>query len=147
MRLEDELALKFRYQKLPIALSDKVKLEYIANIPQFLSVIKPIYTLSGTKVANRFDRIVVGDYGAYIEISPNDIITDNIVCKKGQEYRYTDNYNIKYYWLTAIDDSGVKIYHQQKTVKYADYKPDYYYISVYDVKYVMGDMTRSTEHA
>jgi len=35
--------------------------------------------------------------------------------------------------LTINDDSDIKIYHQMRTVAYADYLPDKYYVSVHEV--------------
>jgi len=57
--------------------------------------------------------------------------------QKGQEYRYK-NLSIKevvdYFWYTAKDDSGVKFMFQQKHVAYADYQPDKFYVSVFEVE-------------
>ena len=95
----------------------------------------PIYSLEGTLLANGYSRIVVGDYGAFVEIAKKDIIRKNIKNKEGQEYRFRDAYfadKVKYYWLTAKDNTDCKIYLQRKTVEYADYKPDYFYISPFE---------------
>lgn len=51
--------------------------------------------------------------------------------------------NVKYLWLTADDDSDVKIYDQKRSVEYADYKPGMLYVSVYEVfpaKVCRGDV-------
>lgn len=95
----------------------------------------PLYTLVGSKLCTGYNRIVIGDYGAFVEISPEQMITENLVVKKGQEFRLNDPQykdNVKYHWLTTIDSSDCKIYFQQKTVAYADYVPGMYYISPYE---------------
>ena len=96
----------------------------------------PLYSLDGTQIATGYKRVVIGDYGAFIEISPQQIIKDILCVKKGQEYRYNDDRfaeHVKYLWLTAKDASDCKIYLQKKTVDYADYKPHMYYISPYEL--------------
>ena len=97
--------------------------------------VKPLYSLEGTKIATGYTRIVIGDYGAFVEISPDQIVQENLVVKKGQEFRLSDSQykdRVKYHWLTSRDDSDCKIYFQQKTVEYADYLPGMYYISPYE---------------
>lgn len=96
----------------------------------------PCYTLGGTLIASGYNRIVVGDYGAFVEFTPEQINQLCLCMKRGQEYRINDpNYRdrVKYVWLTATDDSDVKIYFQKKTVDYADYIPGMYYISPYEM--------------
>lgn len=62
-------------------------------------------------IATGYQRIVIGDYGAYIEIPPRMIIVDNLKIKSGEEYRFQERYkNVKYYWLCPITDEEVKIY-------------------------------------
>ncbi|MHA2066923.1 MAG: hypothetical protein ACXABY_21345 [Candidatus Thorarchaeota archaeon] len=93
-----------------------------------------IFHPEGAMIAWGYERIVVGDYGAYLEISPEDMILDNICQRwKGEPKRA-----VKYIWmqLRRLPRSGhnIKIYHQQATVRYADYKPGMYYVSVDDVQ-------------
>ena len=96
-----------------------------------------LYSNNGLILSNGYDRIVIGDYGAFIEISALDIVLDHITVQQGQEFRISDPQfkdRVKYHWLTAKDNSHCKIYFQQRTVDYADYKPGFYYISPYEVK-------------
>lgn len=95
-----------------------------------------LHSLAGTPLCSGYERIVIGDYGAFIEIAPERIYQASLRCKPGQEYRYRDSRfseNVKYLWLTAKDQSDCKIYLQKKTVSYADYVPGMYYISPYEV--------------
>lgn len=95
-----------------------------------------LYSLDGTKICVGYERIVIGDYGAFVEISPKQICKEALRCKPGQEYRFADEHfaaNVKYLWLTAKDHSDCKIYFQKKKVCYADYIPGMFYISPYEV--------------
>lgn len=138
LKIEAALAEKYKYRPLSKELSEKFRNLFNKNIPSFLNVsgsITPLFTLNGTKICNGYDRIVIGDYGAFIEFS-QEHMASNFVIKKGQEYRVNDKKyknNVKYIWLTINDKSDIKIYFQKKRVLYADYKPSKYYVSVHEV--------------
>lgn len=133
--IQDDLAKKYNYRCLPDELSQTVRKKYRESIPPCLCMnggVLTIRSLSGTVIANGYDRIVIGDYGAFIEFSKEQVVLKNIKVKKGQEYRINDkNFcdKVKYIWLTAKDESDVKIYFQRRSVPYADYKVDKYYVS------------------
>lgn len=96
-----------------------------------------LHTFDGTVICSGYERVVIGDYGAFVEISPEKISEQMLRCQPGQEYRICDDRfknNVKYHWLTAVDNSGIKVYYQQKTVDYADYKPGMFYVSPYEVE-------------
>lgn len=100
------------------------------------TTIMPLYSLSGTKIADKYDRLVIGQYGAFLEIDPKDICKENVECEKGQEYRIKNPYfinRIKYQWFTTNDDAHPKLYSQLKGVVYADYQPNKWYVSPYEV--------------
>ena len=133
--LQDILSKKYNYKKLPKDIED-IQEVYLETIPQFLlkTSSMPLYTVSGTLVCNEFDRIVIGDYGAFVEFSREQANKDSFIIAPGQEYRLEPQYsNAKYIWLTIPDDSNIKIYYQKHKVKYADYQPGKYYVSVYEV--------------
>lgn len=95
-----------------------------------------MYTLNGSLICKGYNRIVVGDYGAFIEYE-KELSNDNYIVKKGQEYRINDakySKNVKYHWYTINDESDIKIYWQRKPVPYADYKKNMYYVSPHEVK-------------
>ena len=101
-----------------------------------------LYTLDGMLLSDGYARVVIGDYGAFIEIAGDQIHKETLRCKPGQEYRNQDerySKNVKYLWLTARDRSDCKIYLQKNTVSYADYIPGMYYISPYEVEITGGD--------
>ena len=77
-----------------------------------------------------------GDYGAFVEFSRAQANARHLKIKEGQSYRIEDpRYaeHVKYLWLTADDNSDVKVYDQKRLVEYADYKPGMLYVSVYEV--------------
>ena len=135
--LINKLVDKYNYKSLPTELSKKVRAFYESQIPHICAYINDLYiaTKGDVVIAYSPNRIVIGDYGAYFEIDPNNVIRENLVNKKGQEYRFKDpkyKNNVKYYWVCPKDTQDVKIYYQLKTVTYADYKPNMIYISVFD---------------
>lgn len=138
LKIEALLAKKYGYLPLPKDLSDKYHNFFIENIPDFLSLNgsdQQLFTLNNTPLCNGYDRIVVGDYGAFIEFSKEAIATEFCI-ENGQEYRVNDKKyvkSVKYVWLTVNDDSHIKIYLQKRKVTYADYKPHKYYVSVHEV--------------
>lgn len=62
-----------------------------------------LFTLRGTWIASDYRRIVIGDYGAFVEFTKDQIKTDVLRVKPGQEYRVTDPQfkSVKYHWLTV----------------------------------------------
>jgi hypothetical protein len=90
--------------------------------PEFLNA-------SGTVVARGYVRVVVGDYGAYLEFSPEQI------CMKVLRSRIpgTPKRPVKYLWFETDDGARTKVYAQQAEVRYADYRPGFYYASPGDL--------------
>lgn len=136
LKIEAALAKKYKHRPLKRDLSEKYRKFYLDNIPTELNVdggVDTLFTLNGSPICDGYDRIVIGDYGAFIEFSTSPY---SFIVKPGQEYRIDDerySKNVKYHWLTINDNSDVKIYHQMRTVAYADYLPDKYYVSVHEV--------------
>lgn len=139
LKIEALLAKKYGYKPLPGDLSEKYRQYFLENVPGWLKVDgddRPLFTSKGTKVCDFYDRIVIGDYGAFVEFFAEPEETHFII-QPGQEYRVNDprySIHVKYIWMTVNDNSGIKIYKQRKTVTYADYLPDRYYVSVHEVK-------------
>jgi hypothetical protein len=138
--LQDELAAKYKYKKLPIDISINARNEYLTSLPECLNVNGDVefklYSKSGTLISSGYNRIVIGDYGAFIEFDLKQVVKKNLKIKKGQEYRIKDEKyknNVKYIWLTAKDESDIKVYFQRKTVVYADYIPNVFYVSPFEI--------------
>lgn len=132
----DELVGQFHYKPLPYSLSVTQRQLYKKTLPSWCKINGDSCMLyaGSLPIAKGYSRIVIGDYGAYIEISPSLIIIDNLQIKPGEEYRKEERYkNVKYYWLCPITDENVKIYWQKHKVTYADYIPQMFYVSPYEV--------------
>ncbi len=140
LRFQAELADAYGYKPIPPLIAMEYHEKYINTLPDcFKNALNgaktKIYTHAGTLIGEEINKIVVGDYGAFVEISPDRIVRRNIKVKEGQEYRYLDPQfaeRVKYLWLTARDNSNCKIYFQKKKVSYADYLPGYFYISPFE---------------
>jgi hypothetical protein len=89
-----------------------------------------LYNDANTKIAVGYNRIVIGDYGAYVEISPEDMVLENIKPK----WPGTPKRPVKYIWLETNDELETKIYLQKSAVKYADYQPGLYYVAPADIR-------------
>jgi hypothetical protein len=83
----------------------------------------------GTVIARGYRRVVVGDYGAYIEFTKNQLIQDSIAPKWPGEQKK----EVSYIWYQTKDASQTKVYLQQHKVQYADYRPGMYYVAPDDV--------------
>ena len=96
---------------------------FLENIPSYLKIDGDnscLYTKKGSLVCRRYNRIVIGDYGAFVEFSKEDVGEDFPI-KDGQEYRIFDrkySKNVKYLWYTINDGSDIKIYYQKRKVDY-----------------------------
>lgn len=139
-KMQEELAQAYKYKPLPYLFSIEQRKIYEDNLPEWLKVEKkkrtPLFSKSGLLISTDYERVVIGDYGAFIEISPKQIVNSSLKVKEGQEYRIVDRHfseRVKYHWYTTKDNTDTKLYYQQKTVDYADYKVGYWYVSPYEV--------------
>lgn len=138
LAIEARLAQDYGYKPLSKELSEKYRQFYIDNLPVGLSIEGSdtvLCTKTGTVVCNGYTRIVVGDYGAFIEFDEEQANFDEYIIAPGQEYRVNNprySKNVKYIWMTIPDGSNIKIYKQKKKVSYADYKSGMYYISPHE---------------
>lgn len=90
-----------------------------------------LFSPKGIALTHGYTRVVIGDFGAYVEISTEQIVKENLIVKAGQEFRIGDpkyKDSVKYNWLTVEGDEDVKVYYQKRTVAYADYKVGMIYI-------------------
>ena len=159
---QKELADIYNYKKLPYDISLNCMRYYVTSLPQGFhlkddalnvkynpeineciigyEIIKdynlPIVSRDGTIIAYKYKRIVIGHYGAFIEIEDKDICKEHVIVEPGQEYRIQDRRyrdKVKYQWYTAKDNSHCKLYKQTRQVAYADYQEDMWYISPFEV--------------
>jgi hypothetical protein len=83
----------------------------------------------GTIIAKGYRRVVIGDYGAYVEFTKDQIVKDSVSPKWSGE----QNKDASYIWYETTDAAKTKIYFQQHKVQYADYRTGMYYVSPDDV--------------
>lgn len=138
---QEHLAKEYGYQPIePNLFLGDVRQKYIDALPAWCKregePHRELFSEKETCIANGYNRIVVGDYGAFIEIRPDQINQEKLRLAPGEEYRvYDERYaaHVKYHWYTTIVPAQIKLYYQQKKVNYADYVPGMWYVSVYEV--------------
>lgn len=139
LNYQEQLAHQYRYKPIPRTFFRDVRVEFENALPDWCDMAGDDIFLEsayGTVIANGYTRIVIGDYGAFVEMTPEQVRMDLLHVKEGQTYRIEDpRYaeHVKYLWYTANDRSDVKVYLQKRAVEYADYKPGMIYVSVYEV--------------
>lgn len=96
--------------------------------------IKAFFTKNGILVNTnqQFNKIVVGDYGAFFEFEKQDFL-----CEIKPKFNNAPSRNVKYIWQEIED--GTKVYQQIQKVNYADYQPGKYYISATDLYFKVYD--------
>lgn len=164
LKKQEELADTYKYKLLPEALALNCMRHYVTSLPKGFCLINnglkvaenpeinacigkpgyeiikehklPIVSRDGTMIAYKYKRIVIGHYGAFIEIEDDDIYEKNVKCEPGQEYRIRDRKyrdKVKYQWYTTKDNSHCKLYKQKRQVSYADYQENMWYVSPFEV--------------
>jgi hypothetical protein len=101
-----------------------------------------LYTKNSTLIADKYQRVVIGQRGPYVEFSKDDIHLNQLYIPKNQLYRLSDP-KVYYIEFRTNDASNVKVYYQMRSVAYADYRIEYFYISPDDL-YTISDIGLST---
>ena len=119
------------YARLPLEESILIRENYLERItiPLTGNPGMKFFTRAGTHIATGYTRIVIGDYGAYVEFLPEQLFLDKIE----PLFSNSPARPVKYIWLQSKDKSRIKIYEQKRRVNYADYKPGFYYIDPQDL--------------
>jgi len=93
-------------------------------------------------LSNGYKRVVIGDYGAYIEITPKQINLNTIKSRWAAKPKR----KVKYIWMVPRDTKvRAKVYFQKGKVSYADYIPGLYYIAPEEITYVPDTDTQLIE--
>lgn len=68
-----------------------------------------LFSTNGILLSTGYKRIVISDYGAYIEFDRLQASVNNFIIDKSQKYRLSDRFinNIKYLWMTTDRKSVV----------------------------------------
>ena len=93
----------------------------------------PLFTKypSYNSIADRYQRVVIGQRGPYIEFTKNQIIDSLLYIPRSQLYRLSDP-KVYYIEFRTIENA-VKVYYQMRNVAYADYLINHFYISPFDL--------------
>jgi len=93
-----------------------------------MNITIPLYFKDGVQFSSGYERVVHGGRGAYVEL-----VRDQIMIPLKSHFNTPVPSEIQpapfyYHWLEPIGRTE-KVYWQISTVKYADYKIGFYYIS------------------
>lgn len=148
-------AIRWKFRPLPRKVRADYLNLYLKALNGFEGTEKRVCQIAGTKVASDYNRVVLGDYGAYVEIPEEALLIKDVMkLKEGQEWRDDPEYlkkreitkKVKYVWYvwnTAAQGEKfsreIKVYRQLNPVKYADYTPGLYYISVLEFDMLSED--------
>lgn len=133
--LINHYAEQYKYRPLPKAIGQAARERYSRCLNGFEAGKRKNVERAHILIANDYERVVVGDYGAYLEIAPEHFVghltlPDNQRWRLDTRFIREKNLSVKYEWYECI---GAKVYKQLGTVRYADYRPGFYYISVLDL--------------
>jgi len=121
----------FYYKPFDPARSRLLQAYYRSQLPQKLQETGDIFfdvkNSLGTQISRGYLRVVVGDYGAFLELS------HEMVCHENLRSKFARGLGLKYNWLVTRDAAATKVYEQLGKVKYADYKPGCFYVGPGDV--------------
>ena len=76
LRYQEQLAHQYRYKPIHRTFFLDVRTEYEDALPDWCNVAGDdisLETVSGTVIANGYTRIVIGDYGSFIEITASRV--------------------------------------------------------------------------
>jgi len=107
------------------------KYEDLLNIPTTSGKFS-LYTKDLTLISKKYQRVVIGQRGPYVEFSKDEIQLNNLYIPKNQLYRLSDP-KVYYIEFRTTGTSSVKVYYQMRSVAYADYRIEYFYISPDDL--------------
>lgn len=95
------------------------------RVPLFGDPTKRLFTSSGLLLATGFVRVVIGGRGPYVEFNDSQVSLGGMTQVPIQHYYYDE-------WRTA-DSARLKLYHQKRTVDYADYLPGMWYATPFEL--------------
>lgn len=87
-----------------------------------------------TLFAVQYNRVVRGERGDYIEFEKEHILLPLFSRFINNDLEDLVRLGCYYQWLFPAGHENIKVYFQLKAVKYADYIPGKYYVSVTEFK-------------
>lgn len=91
-----------------------------------------LYLPSGVLFAHGYERVVLGGRGPYIEFTAEQLRPELLQLPTPQRWRLTSER--AFYEEYRTDPDQVMVYHQRRTVVYADYRVGYWYVSPFDLR-------------
>lgn len=96
--------------------------DYVGNLVE-------IQTRSGVRVATGFNRIILGERGAYVEFLTSQVLQETFTVPNSQSWRLRGLSGFRAFYDEYRTADDVKVYHQKRRVSYADYVIGRWYIS------------------
>jgi hypothetical protein len=111
-----------------------------------LSIKQKDFCVDCVKIASAYTRVVEGMKGAYVEFTSSCLNHEQIEVEPNEEFRLTNYWKDRAFcaWYRT-KNSHKKISLRYKKVKYADYIPGMWYISINDVTFE-GDLYFEKSH-
>ena len=119
LKYQDKLAQTYGYKPLPDKIRWRVRRMFVKHLPApFFDCLfsgfegYPLFSKSGNCISRGFSRVVIGDYGAFVEIAPSLIFPKFLEILHGTEKRLGFQ-NAKYLWMWSFrpgDKTGTARY-------------------------------------
>lgn len=93
LKFQEQLADEYKYKPIPRTFFKDVRAEFEETLPEWCNMsgdTTKLETRSGTVIASGYNRIVIGDYGAFVEFSRAQANARHLKIKEGQSYRIED---------------------------------------------------------
>lgn len=90
LKYQEQLARDYGYKPIPCTFFCDVRAEFQKALPKWCNVSGDtisLETADGTVITNGYNRIVIGDYGAFVEFSRVQACMRRLEIKEGQVYR------------------------------------------------------------
>lgn len=90
LKYQEQLARDYGYKPIPRTFFCDVRAEFQKALPEWCNVSGDtisLETADGTVITNGYNRIVIGDYGAFVEFSRVQACMRRLKIKEGQMYR------------------------------------------------------------
>lgn len=90
LRYQEQLANEHKYKPIPRTFFCDVRAEFQKALPEWCNMSGDtisLETVDGTVITNGYNRIVIGDYGAFVEFSRVQACMRRLKIKEGQMYR------------------------------------------------------------
>lgn len=134
-----DMIKKYHYRPIPATVqTGSVKSYYRDRLPAWakikISRKYPLKTKQGDKLCEAYEKIVVGDYGAYVEISASHLLIDQFIYIDEQDISENIDTRQKSYMTFVLNtDPDFKILFQVKSVAYGNFIPGRFYVNPYTV--------------